>query len=106
MEHLPTRKIFLTALLIHLLYLWPVPAPMTCRYLYFARSVSEGHLDLDAYGTRTGDRVQVAGHFYPSTPPLLAVASAPILLGLEACHVIASKPGLWSVHDEVLALLP
>jgi hypothetical protein len=100
------RRLLLAFFLIYVIYLWPVPAVMTLRQLYLARALSEGHITLDAYALRSGDVVSIGSHVYPSTPPLMGLAGAPVVLAAKATGLVASAPVAWSLGDEVRALIP
>src|SRR5579871_1294069 len=83
-------KLLATALLVYLVYLWPIPAPLVIRQLYFARSISEGSLSIDPYVPPVGDAAAIGSHFYATTPPLEAALGAPIIAVSKASGLVAS----------------
>jgi tetratricopeptide (TPR) repeat protein len=100
------RRVFLTALLVYIAYLWPIPSSMTMRLVYPAKSLSEGHLSVEEFGSRAYDVAVIGSHEYSVAAPLDAVAGAPLVLGLRALRVVSSAPGPWATSDEVKALVP
>ncbi|HZU98396.1 MAG TPA: hypothetical protein VFF73_16940 [Planctomycetota bacterium] len=100
------RRVFLTALLVYVAYLWPIPSSMTARLLYPARAISEGHLALEEYGARAYDVAAIGSHYYSVAAPLDEVVGAPLILALRELRVVSSAPGPWTTGDEVKALVP